>query len=167
MKHQFIFWSVLFVLFLSGCGKNMPLSGKITFDDGTPLTSGTIVFQCDKTLSRGIIQEDGTYVVGTEKSRNGIPKGKEFSVSITGAYEPLPPDAGMVVPVPLVDPKYNTPETSGLTFNSDGKTKTFDFVVERPDQAFVNKVKKDMKKIPNKPKDLGPGARTALPATRK
>ena len=164
MKHQLIIMGVLLVLCLSGCGENMPLSGKITFDDGTPLVSGTIVFECDKTLSRGIIQEDGTFVVGTEKSGNGLPKGKQFTICITGAYEPLPPGVGMVAPVPLVATKYNNAMTSGLTFNSDGKTKTFNIVVERPDQPTVDKIRQAMTKVPRPSKDPGPGARTTIPA---
>lgn len=130
---------VLFLLFLgfTGCGgQNVPLRGKVTFsDDKSPLVSGTVVFENEKTRSRGVVQPDGSYVVGTLTATDGIPLGV-YKVSVSGAYKSGTdkPSEGMdsASPESLIDEKFANATTSGLTFTVDGKTKIFDFSVDKP-----------------------------------
>ncbi|MDR1493270.1 MAG: hypothetical protein LBT05_11180 [Planctomycetaceae bacterium] len=120
---------------LSGCGENQRLSGKVTFDDGSPLTVGMVCFENTENgkLGRGEINSDGTYVVGFETDKNGIPKGT-YKVFITGAIleKGMNEKTGMPIEEQQIALKYSSTTTSGLTFTADGKTKTFDITVERP-----------------------------------
>jgi len=79
---------VFFPFFIGWYGNNYPLKGKIAYEDGTPLTKGTLNFASETSLSRAKIQSDGSYVVGTLKETDGIPKGK-YKIYITGAEEPI------------------------------------------------------------------------------
>ncbi|MDR2757196.1 MAG: carboxypeptidase-like regulatory domain-containing protein [Planctomycetaceae bacterium] len=136
MKFYPIF-ALLFVCVCAiGCGNNQRLSGKVTFsEDGSPLTVGVVCFENTKTgsLGRGTINTNGTYVVGFESDKNGIPKGT-YKVFITNAMQEkgLDQKTGMPITEPLIDPKYSNANTSGVTFNADGKTKTLNITVEHP-----------------------------------
>jgi hypothetical protein len=122
-------------LVMTGCGtNNQRVSGKVTFADGTPLTTGIVCFVAeDGKIGRGEIASDGTYVMGFESEKNGIPKGGTYKVSIINALKEEGTDkTGMPIMKPLIDAKYENAKTSGLTFTADGKTKTFDMTVESP-----------------------------------
>ena len=73
--------SIALLLFsVAGCGGGLhPVQGKVTFEDGTPLTIGMVVFESTdgKTITaRGDIQADGTYCLGTKRPGDGVPPGK-------------------------------------------------------------------------------------------
>ncbi|MDR1960009.1 MAG: hypothetical protein LBQ54_13350 [Planctomycetaceae bacterium] len=130
---------VCFILFCAvlgmtaGCGsKNQKVSGKVTFTDGSPLTTGIVCFVAeDGSTGRGEIALDGTYVMGFESEKNGIPKGGTYQVSIINALKEEGTDkTGMPILKPLINRKYDNVKTSGLTFIADGKSKTFDITVE-------------------------------------
>lgn len=127
---------------ISGCANgNIPLSGTVTFsDDGSPLTVGTVSFEGGSVRAYGTLDNKGHYVVGTEKERNGIPPGV-YKIALIGAG--TTGDAmqvkefgrtidGMATFVPLVDSKFTSAESSGLSISVDKSTKTFDFKVDRP-----------------------------------
>jgi len=115
-----------------GCNRNVGLSGKVTFsDDGSPLPLGTVGFQKDGKVARGIIKEDGTYVVGFDRPENGLPPGK-YDVYIAGAVVTIGSDrSGEGMPVSLINEKYNRADTSGLTLEVNASTKTYNIAVER------------------------------------
>ena len=129
---------VLFSFALAGCNGNSPLQGKVTFEDGTPLTVGTVNFSSEKGLSRGTIQPDGTYQVGSLKASDGLPPGK-YKVYISGALEQSGPAreqqerGGIRVPVvsarPLIDQKYATAESTPLTCDVPAPKNRFDITV--------------------------------------
>lgn len=146
MRHiLFGFGPVLVLICLlsivSGCGRFVPVRGKVTFsDDGSPLTCGTVMFDNGKQNGFGAVRKDGTYVVNFGKEK-GLPKGK-WNVSIVGTdvyeYAKEKDSMGNVVdsikPIsitPLIDSKYMLPETSDLSFDADGKTNVYDIVVDR------------------------------------
>lgn len=128
------------LIFLGGCGKNIPVRGKVTFSDGTPLTIGSVCFQSATSLSQGTIQPDGTFILGTEKGGNGVPP-DTYKVFISGAFhfetpkerksEFDPPED--VVSTPLVDRKFLSPHTTELSCNVQrGMKLPFEIVVEAP-----------------------------------
>lgn len=121
------------LLFLAGCGAGKyKLGGKITFEDGSPLTDGIVVFQNGGFESRGTIQKDGTYVVGSLSENDGIPPG-DYKVYIVNANENKGMGANaMPILVPLIHSKFANPNTSGLTFKVDGSKKDFDIIVTKP-----------------------------------
>ena len=70
---------------LIGCGSNVEFGGKVTYsDDGSPLTTGTVVFKKGNLISKGSLKPDGTFVVGSMKENDGLVPGS-YQVYITGA----------------------------------------------------------------------------------
>ncbi|MDR0521146.1 MAG: carboxypeptidase-like regulatory domain-containing protein [Planctomycetaceae bacterium] len=132
---------IVTITIISGCGQNVPLSGRITFSDtGEPLPLGTIGFTDGKIQARSEIDADGKYALGFLSAGDGLPKG-EYKIYIQAVRVELQtgPDMNgdgepdiICKETPLIAQKYASPETSGLTFTADGKTKTFDIQVEKP-----------------------------------
>ena len=115
-----------------GCpsGKKLKVSGYVTFsDDGSPLTTGTVVLESETTRVMGVLNDKGYYALGELVDGDGVPFG-QYRVTIAGAREQLPNGFPGKY---FVDSKYERPNTSGLTFEvkKDGP-KTFDFKVDRP-----------------------------------
>jgi len=123
------------LVFVFGCGSGkQSLRGKVTFsDDGSPVPMGTVFFNATTSFSRGEIQSDGTYVVGTDTLTDGIPKGTyTVTINATEYTERRSPEGSVSsTSKSLIDPKYNDAGTSNLTFTADGKTKKFDIQVDR------------------------------------
>ena len=134
---------VLLVLVLAcgvftGCG-GAKVTGKVTFDDGSPLTVGTVNFESGNELMIGHIKPDGTYLlVGSGKS-SGIPQGS-YKVFISNATEDTDKvhaslhamvQTDRKVQRELVASKFLSPTTSGLTCDVKGTT-TYDIKVSKP-----------------------------------
>ena len=124
-------------LFAAGCNSGTGVKGKVTFDDGTPLTVGTVLFETETEQMIGAIQKDGTYWMSPDGKKVGIPNGT-YRVAISGAVEPTgefdPDRGGRQIMRPLIDEKFITPSTSGLTCEVNG-ARTFDITVTRPGTA--------------------------------
>ena len=132
---------ILTVLCFWGCTKNVPLGGRITFEDnGEPLTMGTIAFVNGSHQARSEIDADGRYHLGFQNEGDGLPKG-EYQIYIQAIQidiltGPNKDEHGHAVVIgrketKLIADKYKDPATSGLTYTADGKGKTFDIKVER------------------------------------
>ncbi|MFN3152573.1 carboxypeptidase-like regulatory domain-containing protein [Bremerella sp.] len=74
---------------LLGCsgngGATEAVTGTVTFEDGSPVSGGTIIFADTKknSSSVGYIQDDGTYTLGTFAETDGAPQGN-YKVTIIG-----------------------------------------------------------------------------------
>ena len=114
----------LFVCFFFGCGDgSVQFTGKVIFDDGTPVTSGHVVFESGLLQYDGIIQTDGSYTLRGATERSGIPFGS-YRVAVV---VPANDDGSLVIAS-----RYGNTETSGLTFEVEsGGPRTFDITVER------------------------------------
>jgi hypothetical protein len=126
------FLLLLVLTLFVGCGKGNFVTGKVTLSDGTPLTSGEVMFSTSTFLAAGKIQPDGTYVIHANNMKEGIPKGI-YTVTVK-AFEKI--DAAPGTPLeeikpakPLVDAKYTSPTTSDLTCEVNGSM-TFNISVE-------------------------------------
>ena len=133
MNSARFFIIALLVLMTVGCGdKKVQLTGTVTYsDDGTPLEIGTVGFTTETYSARGVLAPDGTYTVSSVNPKDGLPPGK-YKVYISAAHRAI--DRGpeeMTLYVPLIDTKYEDPNTSGLEVEVDAKTKTFNFQVDR------------------------------------
>lgn len=132
------------LFFIIGCG-NPSVKGKVTLQDGTPVTVGKVYFENGAFAATGTIQKDGSYKMGTTKEGNGIPPGK-YKIAIMGAIinkfpevtEPKKPAKlggfearGPIEFTNLVHPKYTSINTSGLEVEVKGSMK-YDIVVEPP-----------------------------------
>ena len=121
-------------LSISGCGSKVSVSGKVTFDDGSPLTTGEVRFETSGFMSSGKIQPDGTYQLGSISEKDGIPKGT-YGVTVHAMDESgmtpgmLPEDAPP--PKSLVAPKFGSTNTSELTCEVKGST-VFNITVQKP-----------------------------------
>jgi len=127
--------------FLVGCSPNSKVTGKVTFEDGSPLTVGEVIFESETLQARGTIDTSGKYTMGTIKEKDGVPLGK-YRVYIGGAAEPT----GNMIPYgggrdstatrpemrPLIGSKFFLPASSGLTCDVNGPT-VFDITVTKPD----------------------------------
>lgn len=131
MKH-FLLLSAL-LLFLGCSNGNVGLSGKVTFsDDGSPLTAGTVNFESATHLCRGAVKQDGSYTVGAIKENDGLPAGS-YKISITEATVEKGYDKNnMPIFENLIDEKYTSGATSGLSLEVTPSVHKFDFKVERP-----------------------------------
>ncbi len=140
-KYHFLLGLVL--LFSAGCSGNVSLSGKVVDTEGNPITVGMVNFTSDKGLSRGKINADGSYTIGTLKDKDGLPPGK-YKVYVTGAEVPMASKGparvdAMGQPVPqmagfqkLVATKYTTEKDTPLTCEVPAKGNKFDVIVEKP-----------------------------------
>ncbi len=140
MKHYPILFVCVFLLASIGCGKGyIPVSGTVTFsDDGSPLTAGTVCFESEAGYGRGTLDAQGKYVLGFDKPGSGVPKGT-YKVYVADAMiqdgTTATKDSTGTSARPkykyLIDKKFHTGNSSGLTFTADGSQKTFDFKVDR------------------------------------
>jgi hypothetical protein len=125
MKNYFIIF--VFVLpLLFGCGQPK-VTGTVKFDDGTPLTSGGIMFTHLPYQASGAIKSDGSYEIYELKPGDGVRPGTyQVTVSATtGGGSDGPPL------VYLIDPKFENPSTSGLICEVKGNT-VFNITVTKP-----------------------------------
>ena len=127
-KYAFMF-CLLICLVVAGCGKNKRLTGKVTFSDGTPVKNGMVIFRTDNFLSKGEIKPDGSYKMSSERENDGIPPG-DYQVYVSSIFKPPPPGSGLSMPVSLCHPKYENPDTSGLTCKVPAPGNKYDIVLE-------------------------------------
>jgi hypothetical protein len=130
-----VLFSLLFLSLLSvGCSGKSKVTGKVTFSDGTPLTTGEVRFETTSFLASGKIQSDGSYRLGSVSESDGVPKGS-YRVSIYALdFSHITPEMNIADAPPgkpLVAEKFRSGETSGLTCEVNGTTK-FDITVEKP-----------------------------------
>jgi hypothetical protein len=127
--------ATLFLLTLaSGCGSGRyPVTGRVTYEDGTPVEAGTVIGEAtvDGKLVgvQGNIERDGVFSWGADKPDEG---------ALPGNYRVL------VMPValgdgemaegkqPAVDGKFTKYETSGITFEVKAGKNELNITVTRP-----------------------------------
>ena len=106
-----------------GCSGHVGLSGRVVYSDGEPVATGEVQFYTPTFVARATIRPDGTFVTGSYGERDGLPPGT-YAVAIVSTE----PDGF----TPLVDPKFSSQATSGLTITIDRTTRNIEFVVDRP-----------------------------------
>ncbi|MDR0869938.1 MAG: hypothetical protein LBN39_04015 [Planctomycetaceae bacterium] len=123
---------LVLVMLLAGCGGKAQVTGKVTFDDGAPLTNGEVRFEAGNYLATGKIQSDGSYRLSSVGENDGVVNGS-YKVSVVAMEEivtdPNKLPAEQKAAKPLVAEKFRSGETSGLTCEVKGTT-TFDFQIE-------------------------------------
>ena len=117
------------MLFAAGCSKNPKLTGKVYYaDDNSPVVQGTVIFLSDNYTGRAQIERDGSYSVHSESDGFGLPPGT-YRVYLDGT-DKATVEGGGVRLEKLVNSKYTSPGTSGLTLTHE-KSQTYDIPVER------------------------------------
>jgi hypothetical protein len=128
MKHRILLCVLSLSLLTLGCNNpNIKFSGKVTFPDGQPLTTGLVCFSTSAFMASGELQADGTYSLGSLSENDGIPPGK-YKVYVQGAVEEINGKT-----TPLIDPKFTASGSTPLEYEvAKGVSPRFDFVVEYP-----------------------------------
>ena len=125
MNKQYGLMFCLCALLLQGCGNQVAVSGKVTFSDGSPLTRGEVRFQTSTFMASGNIQPDGSYILSSLGKDDGIPAGT-YTVTVTAYEAPsdiagkMPSDLPLVSAKSLIDLKYSSPQTSGMSVDVRG-----------------------------------------------
>ena len=149
MKNLLRFIPLFFLGCLVGCSGNIPVSGRVVFsDDESPVPVGYICFDSGRSVSRGQIKPDGTYVMGTAKTADGVPPGQYdvyfISTEAVVGESDNTGESGQGEPVYMsfLDEKYMSASQSGLTANIEGPTKNLEFKVDRNPKFPVDKMPK-------------------------
>ena len=141
MKYILLTFLILFLCV--GCGKNIPLRGKVLDEDGNPITVGMVNFVSEQGLSRSAIQSDGSYTVGTLKETDGLPPGK-YKVYISGAIISVPSQRPATVdsmgqtipPMPdiqsLVASQFTSEASTPILCEVPAPRNKFDVIVKKP-----------------------------------
>jgi hypothetical protein len=107
--------ALLIFFAVGGCGSQtyFPVSGSVTYKDGTPVTAGLVIFEpvSQKISARGEIKADGTFQLGTHGDDDGAMEG-EYKVLV--APPPLPEEGRRRRPT--VHPKYQNLDSTPLKF---------------------------------------------------
>ena len=145
MKQWLVFLGgIAAMLLVTGCSDVIKVHGTVTYPDGTPVTHGCVTFECGHELALGMLDKSGHYRLGRFKDGDGIKPG-EYSVWLTGTNitETKVDTSGgglyraaSSTTTATVHKKFTSKSTSNLTFDAKpGGSKTFDFVVEKPEQV--------------------------------
>jgi hypothetical protein len=132
MKHLIY---LIFLCAFVGCSQGTVITGTVRFDDGTPVTRGSVVFNSGTKSLRGPISPDGTYTSGGVKEKQGIPDGV-YTVWLAGTEESVPSDASgglsASIMTQVVAPEFRSASKSPLKFEvKKGGDRKFDIVVKR------------------------------------
>jgi hypothetical protein len=109
------------------------VGGRVTYEDGTPVESGTVIGEATvdgKVVGvQGGIGQDGSFTWGTEKPRDGALPGTYKVLVMPRALG----DAEMAEGKrPAVAGKYTKFETSGITFEVRPEKNVLNITVSRP-----------------------------------
>ena len=122
----------LSAMLLSGCGQTK-VTGTVSFPDGSPLTTGTIIFEDDKNSYTATIKDDGSFKMGMLKDGEGIPPG-QYRVAIMAVDPESDNDVETQATSKarfLTHPKYASSRTSGITYDVQ-KNMNITITVEKP-----------------------------------
>lgn len=134
MKHHYRLLFILLALaIMIGCSNgHKRLCGRVVYSDtGEPLECGTVIFVTDTFQARGNIKENGRFDVGSFKVGDGLPSGTYKVLIIDAVIQGKLSASGTLTEKILIDHKYGSSETSGLSFVVDGKQREFDISVDR------------------------------------
>ena len=105
--------SLFTILLFSGCG-DPRVTGTVTYRDGTPLATGTVVLENDYSQGIGELRPDGSFELYQFKPGDGLKPGS-YRGYITRAA--ISDDAGNMTS--LIPEKYSSLIASGITYDSE------------------------------------------------
>jgi hypothetical protein len=129
--------TALAVLLLStvapGCGGRQQVTGRVTYEDGTPVPEGTVIGEAEvdgKPVGvQGNIEKDGTFRLGGAKPGDGALPGHYRVLVMPRALGDSEKSQGKL---PAVDGKYGKYETSGITIDVKPGKNDLPITVTRP-----------------------------------
>jgi hypothetical protein len=125
---------LLLVALAPGCGSGRyPVTGRVTYEDGTPVEEGTVIGEAEVNSKvvgvQGNIEKDGTFRLGGEKAGDGAFPGNYHVLVMPRALGDSELAEGKV---PSVDGKFGKYETSGITFEVKASKNDLPITVTRP-----------------------------------
>ena len=126
------------IILTAGCSDKVSVTGTVKYSGGEPLTKGSVFFRnAEGTRAyQGALKPDGSFALGEIEDGDGIPPGT-YSVWIAGAnttdyVRDAAGNLGKQTQSVLIDPKYESPETSELTYTINKSRMRLEITVERP-----------------------------------
>src|SRR5262245_21733529 len=118
----------------AGCGSGRyPVTGRVSYPDGTPVEAGTVVAEATvdgKAVGvQGNIGKDGSFRMGADRPGDGALPGQYRVLVMPVALSDLELSQGKA---PAVDGKFASYQTSGLTFEIKPQRNVLDITVSRP-----------------------------------
>ena len=114
----------MITLVLAGCG-DPRVTGTVKYQDGTPLTIGTVVLQNDKSQGIGELQKDGSFELYQITKGDGLKRGV-YRGFIGGAIEV--DDYGNSTH--LIPVQFSHMDTSGIVYDSDKDKGKLEIVID-------------------------------------
>ena len=124
----------LLALLATGCASGRyPVSGRVTYEDGTPVREGTVIGETTvdgKAVGvQGNIESDGSFTWGSDRPGDGAPPGTYKVLVVPRALGDSELAEGKR---PAVAGKYTKFETSGLTVEVKPEKNVFNITVSPP-----------------------------------
>jgi hypothetical protein len=124
----------LLALLATGCASGRyPVSGRVTYEDGTPVREGTVIGETTvdgKVVGvQGNIESDGSFTWGSDRPGDGAPPGTYKVLVMPRALGDLELAEGKR---PAVAGKYTKFETSGHTVEVKAERNVFNVTVSPP-----------------------------------
>jgi len=147
-------WAIALAILacLPGCGSDhlptYPVRGKVVFEDGEPLTTGGVVLlesviTDDKGLAlnaRGLIHADGTFELTTFDDGDGAVAGTHRML-VRAQRDADDYLKRGIIPRPIIDPRFERFETSGLEYTVEEDDNEFEVIVRRPPKTATRRVR--------------------------
>jgi hypothetical protein len=119
---------------LPGCGsRRAAVTGKVTYEDGTPVEGGNVIGEATvdgKLVAvQGTIHKDGSFTWGGDREGDGALPGTYKVIVVPVALSEYQLSQGVR---PAVDGKYTKYESSGLSFEVKEGRNEFNVTVSRP-----------------------------------
>jgi len=127
---------LVLIALASGCNSGRsPVTGRVTYDDGSPVAGGTVIAEAtiDGKLVgvQANIEGDGTFRWGTEQPGDGALPGTYRVLLMPVALSDFDLAAGKKV---AIGSKYATFETSGITFEVKPGRNELKISISKPGQ---------------------------------
>jgi hypothetical protein len=123
----------LLVALAAGCGGRATVTGRVTYPDGSPVESGSVVAEGTAdgkaVLVQGTINKDGTFRLGGDRPGDGVLPGS-YKVAVHPEY--VPDDERAKGVLPAVDGKYTRYNSSGFTLEVPRGGTELNLKVTRP-----------------------------------
>ena len=128
--------AVMAITVLAGCSRRdlHRVAGVVRFADGQPLTTGRVVLDYGPQAVHGgwgYVRSDGRFTLGSFSENDGVRAGAVRVAIVNALAVETGRDPSIVKTKPLVHSRFETPATSGLSFEIPRQT-TWEIVVERP-----------------------------------
>jgi hypothetical protein len=122
------------VILIAGCGSGRyPVTGKVSYEDGSPLVEGNVVGEATvngKLVSvQGNVGKDGTFAWGGEKAGDGALPGNYRVIVLPRGLGDSEVSEGIL---PAVEKKFTSFETSEITFEVKNKKNELNIKVTKP-----------------------------------